>query len=72
KQHYVVLIDGIAPIDPATAAALRNTDSFGHLDPPVVPADKIAAAKPRVYPSPLHRVQIIDRATQPVLIEQTG
>ncbi|SKN05741.1 type VII secretion protein EccB, Actinobacterial [Mycobacteroides abscessus subsp. massiliense] len=67
KQHYVVLIDGIAPIDPATAAALRNTDSFGHLDPPVVPADKIAAAKPRVYPSPLHRVQIIDRATQPVL-----
>lgn len=67
KQFYVVLVDGIARIDPATAAALRNTDTFGHMDPPVIPADKIAAAPPRLYPSPLHTVKITDRAQQPVL-----
>lgn len=67
KQYYVVLVDGIARIDPATAAGLRNTDTFGHLDPPMIPADKISAAPVRVYPSPLHRVQVIDRAAQPVL-----
>lgn len=67
KEQYVVLADGIAHIDSATAGALRNTDTFGHLDPPVVPADKISAAPARTYPSPLHRVQIIDRAAQPVL-----
>ncbi|GAT02520.1 type VII secretion protein EccB [Mycolicibacterium fortuitum subsp. acetamidolyticum] len=67
RQLYVVLADGIARIDPATASALRNTDTFGHLDPPVVPADKIAAAPTRTYDSPLHRVQLVDRAANPVL-----
>ncbi|OHU90510.1 type VII secretion protein EccB [Mycobacterium talmoniae] len=67
KQHYVVLADGIAPINQATAAALRNTNTYGHLDPPTAPADKITAAPPRTYPSPLQPVTVIDRATNPVL-----
>ncbi|WP_255802021.1 type VII secretion protein EccB [Mycobacteroides abscessus] len=67
RQMYVVLADGLAKINPATAAALRNTNNYNHVDPPIVPTDKISAIAPRTYPSALHEVTIIDRATQPVL-----
>ena len=56
KQFYVITTNGVAKINPATAAALRNTNTYGHLDPPIVPADTITAAPPATYPSPLHDI----------------
>jgi type VII secretion protein EccB len=67
KHHYVVLADGLAKINPVTAAALRNTNSYGFINPPTVPPDRIAAIPKRVYPSPLQPVNIIDRTSAPVL-----
>jgi type VII secretion protein EccB len=67
KHHYVVLADGLAKINPVTAAALRNTNSYGFTNPPTVPPDRIAAIPERVYASPLHPVNIVDRTSAPVL-----
>lgn len=66
-QDYVVLVDGLAKINSVTAAALRNTNSYGFITPPALPADRIAAIPSRSYASPLQPVTVIDRAAAPVL-----
>ncbi|TEA09168.1 type VII secretion protein EccB [Mycobacteroides salmoniphilum] len=67
KQMYVVMPDGLAKVNAATAAALRNTNTYGHIDPPIVAADKISAIASREYTSPLQTVTVVDRSAEPVL-----
>lgn len=67
KEMFVVLPDGLAKINNATASALRNTNTYGHIDPPIVATDKISAIPAREYPSALQTVNIVDRGTDPVL-----
>ena len=67
KQHYVVLTDGLAKINAVTASGLRNTDTYGFVNPPTVTADRIASIPERDYDSPLKPVTVIDRTTEPML-----
>ena len=41
-MNYAVLPDGLEPISPVLAAILRNADSYGLAQPPVLDADDIA------------------------------
>ena len=53
EQHFVVLPDGVARINPTTAAALRATSSFGLIQPPLVEASVVARISEQVFASPL-------------------
>jgi len=53
EQHFVVLPDGVARINPTTAAALRATNSFGLIQPPLVEASAVARISEQVFASPL-------------------
>lgn len=52
-QHFVVLPDGVARINDTTAAALRATNSFGLVTPPLVEASVVARIPEQVFASPL-------------------
>lgn len=67
QQFYVVLADGVAKINQVTASALRNTNAYGFVNPPALPADQIAAIPEREYNSPLTALTLINRTQSPVL-----
>lgn len=67
QQHFVVLNSGVAKVNPTTAAALRNTNSYGFINPPAVTADRIAVIPKQEFHSPLHPVSLINRVNAPVL-----
>jgi type VII secretion protein EccB len=52
-QKYVVLPDGVAKVNDTTAAALRATNSFGLMTPPLVESSDVAKITEQVYYSPL-------------------
>lgn len=68
-QRYVVLVDGVARVNATTAAALRATNSYGLLEPPVVEASVVSAIPEQVYGSPLpdKPLEVLLRQDSPVL-----
>lgn len=67
RQTYLVLADGLAKVNQVTAAALRNTNAYGFVNPPTVTPDRIASIPEREYKSPLTPVTLVDRSAAPVL-----
>lgn len=69
EQHFVVLPDGVARINDATAAALRATNSFGLVTPPSVEASVVAKIAEQVFASPLpdKPLEILLREDAPTL-----
>lgn len=69
EQHFVVLPDGVARINDATAAALRATNSFGLVTPPSVEASVVARIPEQVFASPLpdKPLEILQRDDAPTL-----
>lgn len=69
EQHYVVLADGVARINDPTAAALRATNSYGLIEPPLVEASVVARIPEQVYVSPLpdKALDILLREEDPAL-----
>jgi len=67
KQFYVVLSDGIAPVNANTTAALRAGNSYGLVDPPKLAPSSITNIPLRDYPSPLpdDLVKITSRPDNP-------
>jgi type VII secretion protein EccB len=53
EQYFVVLPDGVARVNDTTAAALRATNSFGLISPPLVEASVVARIPEQVFASPL-------------------
>jgi type VII secretion protein EccB len=68
-QYYVVLSDGVAPINTNTAVALRAVQSHGLVEPPAVVSSLVVRIPERVYPSPLpdEPIKIVTRPNEPVL-----
>lgn len=68
-QHYVVLPDGVARVNDPTAAALRATNSYGLIEPPMVEASIVARIPEQVYVSPLpdQALDILLRQDDPTL-----
>ncbi|MBS4728059.1 type VII secretion protein EccB [Mycobacterium sp. SM1] len=68
-QNFLVLADGVARVNATTAAALRATNSFGLLAPPLVEASLVAKIPERVYASPLpdQPLMILSRHDAPTL-----
>lgn len=52
-QNFVVLPDGIARVSPTTADALRDVESHGLLEPPMVESSLVVKFPEQVYASPL-------------------
>jgi type VII secretion protein EccB len=69
QQSYVVLEGGVAKVNPTTASALRATNSYGLVAPPVVESSTVADIAELVYASPLpaNAMNIVDRVADPVL-----
>jgi len=68
-QYYVVLHDGVAPVNANTAAALRATQSHGLIAPPSVVPSLVVKIPERVYPSPLpdEAIKLVSRPQDPTL-----
>jgi len=68
-QHYVVLPDGVAPVNATTAAALRATQSHGLVAPPTLVPSLVVRLPEGVYPSPLPNEppKILGRSDEPTL-----
>lgn len=68
-KHFVVLRDGVAPVNDDTAGSLRDMESYGLIDPPPVPPDLVVDLPQRVYQSPLpdEPLKIISRVQDPTL-----
>jgi type VII secretion protein EccB len=68
-QYFVVLPDGVAPVNPNTAVALRATQSHGLIEPPAVVSSLVVRIPERVYPSPLpdEPIKIVARPNEPTL-----
>jgi type VII secretion protein EccB len=68
-QDYVVLPDGVARVNATTAAALRATNSYGLISPPLIESSLVAKIPERVYASPLpdQPVTILARQDAPAL-----
>ncbi|CAM4309295.1 Type VII secretion system protein eccB1 [Mycobacterium basiliense] len=68
-QHFVVLRDGIAAVNTNTAEALRDTESYGLVEPPWVLPDVVVGMPQRVYASPLpdEPLKFVSRAQEPTL-----
>lgn len=69
SQNYLVLTDGIAPVNATTASALRATDSFGLVTPPQVAPNVVVSIPERDYASPLpdEPLKILSRQEAPTL-----
>ncbi|MBO0679990.1 type VII secretion protein EccB [Mycolicibacterium sp. S2-37] len=69
QQHYVVLPDGVARVNDTTAAALRATNSYGLMEPPLVEASLVSRIPEQVYVSPLpdKALDILLREEDPTL-----
>ncbi|MCV7344883.1 type VII secretion protein EccB [Mycolicibacterium rhodesiae] len=72
--NYAVLPDGLQPISPVLAAALRNANSYGLAQPPQLGADDIArlpvSAMLDVSAFPSEPIKLVDAATAPVTCAQ--
>ncbi len=68
-QHYVVLPDGVAPVNSTTAAALRATQSHGLVAPPTLVPSLVVRLPEKVYASPLpnESLKILARSEEPTL-----
>ncbi|SOX56688.1 ESX-1 secretion system ATPase EccB1 [Mycobacterium ahvazicum] len=68
-QYFVVLPDGVAPINANTAVALRAAQSHGLVEPPSVVSSLVVRIPERVYNSPLpdQSIKIVNRPNEPVL-----
>lgn len=68
-RYFVVLPDGVAPVNPNTAAALRAIESYGLIAPPAVVPNVIVQVPEVVYKSPLpdEPVKIVSRPQDPTL-----
>jgi type VII secretion protein EccB len=68
-QYFVVLPDGVAPVNENTAVALRATQSHGLVTPPAVAPSLAVRIPEQVYPSPLpdDPINIVSRPNEPVL-----
>ena len=68
-EYYVVLPDGIAPVNENTAVALRAIQSFGLVAPPALAPDLVIKLPERVYPSPLPNqpIELVSRADEPIM-----
>jgi type VII secretion protein EccB len=69
NQSYVVLPNGVARVNATTAAALRATNSYGLLTPPMVEASTVARIPEQVYHSPLpdNAMTIVNPVDEPTL-----
>ncbi len=68
-QHYVVLTDGVAPVNTTTAAALRATQSHGLVAPPTLALSVVVRLPERAYASqlPNEPLKILGRSDEPTL-----
>jgi type VII secretion protein EccB len=68
-QYYVVLPDGVAPINANTALGLRAIQSHGLVEPPAVVPNLVVRIPERVYHSPLpdETIKIVYRPQDPTL-----
>jgi type VII secretion protein EccB len=68
-QYFVVLPDGVAPVNPNTAVALRAAQSYGLVAPPMEVSSLVVRVPERVYPSPLpdENIKIVSRPADPTL-----
>jgi type VII secretion protein EccB len=68
-KYFVVLPDGVAPVNANTAAALRAAQSHGLVAPPSVVPSLVVRIPERVYPSPLpdEPIKIVSRPEDPTL-----
>ncbi|MGV0791353.1 type VII secretion protein EccB [Mycolicibacterium sp. XJ1819] len=69
EQHFVVLPDGVARVNDTTAAALRATNSFGLISPPLVESSVVARIPEQVFVSPLpdRPLEMLARENAPTL-----
>ncbi len=72
--NYAVLADGLQPVSPVLAAALRNANSYGLAQPPQLGADDIArlpvSSMLDVSTFPSAPIKLVDAATAPVICAQ--
>lgn len=68
-QYFVVLQNGVAPVNANTAAALRAVQSYGLAEPPLMVPNLIASIPEAVYASPLpdQPIKIVSRPQDPTL-----
>lgn len=68
-QYFVVLADGVAPVNANTAAALRATQSHGLVAPPPLVPSLVVRIPERVYDSPLpaEPIKLLTRSQNPTL-----
>jgi type VII secretion protein EccB len=68
-RYFVVLPDGVAPVNANTAVALRATQSHGLVAPPAVVSSLVVRIPERIYPSPLpdEPIKIVSRPNDPTL-----
>lgn len=68
-QYFVVLPDGVAPVNATTADALRANQSNGLVEPPLVESSLVVRITKRVYSSPLpdEPLTVLSRREQPTL-----
>lgn len=68
-EYFVVLSDGVAPVNDNTAVALRAMQSHGLLEPPAVVPSLVVQIPEKIYPSPLpdQPIKIVTRPSDPVL-----
>ncbi|MEI7715385.1 MAG: type VII secretion protein EccB [Mycobacterium sp.] len=69
RQYFVVLSDGIAPVNANTAAVLRATESYGLVEPPSVAPSVISKIETRTYTSllPDDAIKITSRPQDPTV-----
>jgi type VII secretion protein EccB len=68
-QYFVVLPDGVAPLNANTAVALRAAQSYGLTAPPTIVSSLVVRVPERLYPSPLpdENIKIVSRPSDPTL-----
>lgn len=68
-SYFVVMQDGVAPVNANTAAALRANQSYGLVVPPSLPPNLIVNIPELVYNSPLpdEPIKIVSRPDDPTL-----
>ncbi len=69
RHYFVVLSDGIAPVNANTAAALRATESYGLVEPLPITPSEITRIETRTYDSPLpdDPIKITSRPEDPTV-----
>ncbi|KKC03573.1 type VII secretion protein EccB [Mycobacterium nebraskense] len=68
-RFFVVMQDGVAPVNANTAAALRANQAYGLVEPPSLPPNAVVQIPELVYNSPLpdEPIKIVSRPADPTL-----